>query len=345
MAKRTIVEINGRQYDASTGKIVTETPTASRVIDGFQAPISAKKQPTQKLVSSRQVNAATSLHKAPQKTNKLHPAVAQKQVTPKTVASKSGVVQRAPQQASPDVSVPSSTAQSRMERAQSHQRSAHVTRFHAAQQEAPQQPAEPPVAQIPAEDIAPAQPITKPTQILKTKAPEPEAENEVATEKKPGALARLRGRRPKLLPVAMTTALLLMLGGYVAYQNIPNMALRVAAQRAGFNASLPGYSPSGFSFGGPVSYSDGIVELEYSSNSDDRNYKLIQRESSWDSQSLLDNFVLNTTSDYLTFQERGLTVYIYDSSNATWVDGGIWYTVEGNSLLSSEQLLKIAGSL
>lgn len=123
------------------------------------------------------------------------------------------------------------------------------------------------------------------------------------------------------------------------------MALRIASSRAGFQASLPGYSPSGFRFAGPVAYSDGVIELEYASNSDDRAYSLTQKESAWDSQSLLDNYVENRTDDYLTFQERGLTVYVYDGSQATWVDRGIWYTIEGDSNLTTEQLLKIASSL
>ena len=133
--------------------------------------------------------------------------------------------------------------------------------------------------------------------------------------------------------------------GYVTYLNIPRMTLRVASSRAGFEAQLPSYSPSGFKFSGPVAYAPGQVTLQYKSNTDERAYSILQKQTTWDSETLLDNFVSQETDLYSTYQERGLTVYIYDGSNATWVNGGIWYTVSGESLLTSEQILKIAASL
>ena len=60
---------------------------------------------------------------------------------------------------------------------------------------------------------------------------------------------------------------------------------------------------------------------------------------------LLDNYVSVSNRDYQTKEEKGRTVYIYDDSNATWVDGGIWYQIEGDSSLSSDQLLNIVASM
>ena len=337
--KRTIVEINGRKYDANTGQIVSETPTATPVIDGFKAPIASSS--VNSAPKLRTVNTANSIHQQPQKTKKLHPAAVKKTVVPNTVISKSSTL-RKPAAADVQPAVVQNPQSTRQERATLQTKSEHIRRFQASVQEAPA-PVEDQVE--PEQVAAPIAPMpravpARPSNVVEQSQPEVQTE-----KKKPGFLKRATQRRPRLVPAAIMTVAVLAIGGYVAYQNIPNMALRLAAQRAGFNASLPGYSPSGFGFSGPVSYAEGVVELEYSSTSDDRSYSLVQKESSWDSQSLLDNFVTANSDDYLTFQERGLTVYIYDTSNATWVDGGIWYTVEGNSLLTSEQLLKIAGSL
>jgi hypothetical protein len=96
---------------------------------------------------------------------------------------------------------------------------------------------------------------------------------------------------------------------------------------------------------GPVQYSAGQITISYKSNSDDRNFQLVQRNSDWNSQSLLNNFVTREDEKYLTYQDKGKTIYVYDGNNATWVSGGIWYQVEGKSSLSSDQLLKIASSL
>ena len=337
--KRTIVEINGRQYDTVTGKIISNTPNATPVIDGFRAPTKAVKKAAQ----PRTVNAANSIHKKPQKTQKLHPAAVKKQITPKKIMSKATPAKR--ESAVTEVHKPVMLGQrsARAKRATLHSKSEQVTRF---TPQAIKSKAAPIVEAQPAPAV---EPMRQPEVVTRPEAqaqPEPPQQAEAQLqEKKQGFISKISQKRPRLVPATITTALFLAAFGYVAYKNIPNMALRVAAQRAGFDASLPGYSPSGFGFAGPVSYSEGIVELEYRSNSDDRTYRLIQRESSWDSQTLLDNYVSSVSKNHLTFQERGLTVYIYNDSNATWVDGGVWYRVEGSSLLTSEQLLKIAGSI
>ena len=165
----------------------------------------------------------------------------------------------------------------------------------------------------------------------------------------PSGKRRIRdffAKRPRTVTILATGASVLLLVGYITYLNIPNMALRVAAARAGFEANMPGYRPNGFKFSGPISYSPGQITIKFDSNTDDRSYTITERETNWDSQSLLENFVKSETDLYSTFQERGLTVFIYDGSNAAWVNGGIWYTIAGDaSLLNSEQLLKIASSL
>jgi hypothetical protein len=144
--------------------------------------------------------------------------------------------------------------------------------------------------------------------------------------------------------VAISLTILVVVG-YVTYLNIPNVAMRVAASRAGFDATLPAYTPDGFGFEGPIAYNSGQVVVDFSSNTDKRNYSIAQKKSNWDSKSLLENKVKNETDNYLTFQDKGLTIYVYDGTNATWVNRGIWYTIEGDSKLNTEQLLKIATSL
>ncbi len=147
--------------------------------------------------------------------------------------------------------------------------------------------------------------------------------------------------------VAISTTVLagLLLGGLYAYQNVPKLAMRVAASRAGFSANMPGYSPAGFSFNGPVQYSEGQVVVGFKSNTDDREYKLTQQTSNWSSDSLLSNYITTNNKQYQTYEDRGRTIYIYDGNNATWVDGGVWYQIEGKSQLTSDQLVRIAASL
>lgn len=132
--------------------------------------------------------------------------------------------------------------------------------------------------------------------------------------------------------------------GYVFYLNVPNLKMKVAASKAGFSANLPSYNPSGYKMNGPISYSAGQITVGYRSNTDTRHFSITQKKSNWDSESLLSNFV-NEKKNYQTIRDQGLTVYVYDDSSATWVNGGIWYMIEGESELSSQQIIKIATSM
>lgn len=133
--------------------------------------------------------------------------------------------------------------------------------------------------------------------------------------------------------------------GYVAYLNFPNVAVRVAASRAGFQATMPNYKPGGYTFAGPVHYTNEQVVISFRSNTDDREYQIIERQTNWDSGSLLENYVAKESDRYLTFQESGLTVYIFNGSQAAWINKGVWYRIAGDAALNTEQVLKIAASL
>lgn len=135
-----------------------------------------------------------------------------------------------------------------------------------------------------------------------------------------------------------------LLTSFVLYQNIPNLSMRIASSKAGFDASLPGYSPSGYALSGPVVYSPGKITVNFSSNSDDRDYSLTEQVSNWNSQALIDNYLVAKNKNYQTYQEKGKTIFLYDDKNATWVSGGVWYQIEDADELSSSQILNIASS-
>lgn len=152
------------------------------------------------------------------------------------------------------------------------------------------------------------------------------------------------GKTIKGLGLVTAAFSILLLGGFFAYQYMPNIAMRVAASKAGFSARLPGYQPSGFSLQRPLKHSPGRVTASYKDPKGDRQFQLIQRSSTWNSETLLDNVVTASNQPYQTYQNKGNTIYIYGDSNATWVSGGVWYQIEGGVALSSDQLLRIANS-
>ncbi len=160
--------------------------------------------------------------------------------------------------------------------------------------------------------------------------------------RRPGG--KIIGHKARLASISALGLSVLLVGGYIAYLNAPNLAVRIAASRSGVEAALPGYSPNGYRYSGPITYRPGSVVVNFRSD-DGQRYAITQEESNWDSRSLLENVVARRDDNYRTFQEKGLTVYIYDGSNAAWVNDGIRYNVEGTASLQPEQLLRIAASL
>lgn len=164
--------------------------------------------------------------------------------------------------------------------------------------------------------------------------------------KRRSRIAKRTGLGARSVNIAAAMAAIFVLGGFIAYQNAPNISLRMAAQKTGIRAALPGYRPSGFALDRSIRYSPGQVIINFQSNSDKRAFSISQSVSSWNSDTLLDTFVARNDQAYRQVsQASGRTVFLYGDANATWVDGGIWYRIEGDSSLARDQLLKIASSL
>lgn len=153
-----------------------------------------------------------------------------------------------------------------------------------------------------------------------------------------------RSSQPRLATILTSSLALLLLAGYLTFINLPNISMRVAAVRAGIAANYPNYSPDGYHFNGPISYKPGEVNITFKSNTNQKGFTIKQQASSWDSKAVLDNYVTKKTGTYLTYQERGLTIYSF-GDQAAWVNGGLLYTIDGDAPLSSEQLLNIATSM
>jgi hypothetical protein len=316
------VEINGRKYDAATGKLIKQTSTKSRgaSIDGFSkakpanqlhARTSKSKTLDRKAVSStkNQITGKASLqpkvvHRSEQAKSQVHKVDPVRQQRASTVA-KSSLISKFGRSHKAETQV---AAQSEVKAKQ------HVT---------------PVQKQVSA---------YAPTESNKEKQKTPKKKN---TRR----FMAFKFDKPKARSVFASAALVVVVFGYITYLNIPNLSLKIAASRAGIDATFPGYKPSGFTMSGPINYSRGLVTLSFRSNTDERAFAIAERASSWDSESLLANYVEKETPNYVTFQDKGLTIYVFDGSNATWVDGGIWYTIMGDSQLNSDQLLKIAASM
>lgn len=152
-------------------------------------------------------------------------------------------------------------------------------------------------------------------------------------------LHRLR----KITSISAATLAVFLIAGFVAYQNSAAIQLRLVSSRAGIAATLPAWQPSGFKLG-TFNYGPGTVTVSYK-NLDGSHFSIAQSSSSWDSKTLLSEYVYPNNETYDTINSAGTTIYTYGKDNATWVSGGIWYKLTSDGSLSTSQIVNVATSM
>ena len=218
----------------------------------------------------------------------------------------------------------------RLERAKNTPKSDHITRFTAKRVKPT------PVEAKPAEVPAPYTPV--PPHVVTQHQSLSEILAKTPVEPVNALRTSSAGR------IAATVAAVAILAGYVWVQNYPKLAITSAGNHAGIAASLPGYLPSSYSLA-TTTTAPGIVTLKFASPTAQDPLTITQHRTDWDTSSLLDNYVSKVAADYSSIEGQGLTVYLFDSNNASWVNHGVWYSIAGTARLSREQILKIAYSL
>ncbi len=356
MAGKNIITINGRAYDAITGMPATHTSDSARkpehpkshahkshkAFSDISGPARVKMtEPTDPKHSVQHSEVkARAVHQKPQKSQTLLRSALKKPMPLRQL-------EPVPVKIEADYAKP----------AIQHHRSPMVSKFgvepvkkeSVKHEAAPQVRGEaaPRVHPVVTKALAARPEIAAPAQPQNSKELKEALIRERLAEAQPNQHHAQRHRRfsqPRLATILTSSLALLLLAGYLTYINLPNISMRVAATRAGIAANYPNYSPDGYHFAGPITYQPGEVNISFKSNTNDHNFVIKQKASSWDSQAVLDNYVSKKTGTYLTYQERGLTIYSY-GNHAAWVNGGLMYTIDGDAPLSSDQLLRIATSM
>ncbi len=147
-----------------------------------------------------------------------------------------------------------------------------------------------------------------------------------------------------LASVVAASLAVLVIGGLFGLQNKDAITLRFADAKAGFNASLPTYQPEGYGVGS-FSYAPGNVGTSFQNADTGREYTLNQQTTKWESEALLDNYVRVNYPSYQALQSGNQIIYVYGKNNASWIKNGIWYQLTSNGNLSTSQVLSIADSI
>lgn len=358
---KTTIELNGKRYDARTGKIIGDandvpqltsatqkkqhSSHSGQVVDGFirRTPSSlqnlAPKVVNTAQISSKDAKQSVSLTTAKHTKRKLS-----KSQTLMRPAVKKPLIAKNDIHVVKHLTKPSHAELARIARAESSAKSPLVSRYNNAASTIHKTEAHLPVVVSKAKTEAFNELQTLEHALRDATSHMHQLEKGIVH--KAHVLERF-GFKNKFANVSAMSFAVLLLIGFFAYQNATVISMKVAASRSGVNAQLPGYKPAGYGVAGGVKSEPGKVSVSFKSRTDDKAFTVTQQSSSWNSGTLLANEVTKTHCNtcYQTWQNDGKTVYIYDNSNATWVSGGIWYQVVGNADLTSDQLLRLANSL
>ena len=196
--------------------------------------------------------------------------------------------------------------------------------------------------------LAAVQPIEKETDVLARNV-------STASAKSTAKLDRTHSKRKKQatekaglsagrrFALAFSVAAVAVTGlAFLIINSVPDISLQVAAMQVGIDATYPAYVPRGYTMTS-VTSNDGRIRLTFSD--DENTFVITESQSSWDTSAVLNNYVKPEWETYTTTHENGITVYL-NNSNAAWVNGGIFYTVEcENNALTKKQLTNIVAGL
>lgn len=157
---------------------------------------------------------------------------------------------------------------------------------------------------------------------------------------------RTKHRHPIRIAAGVVSSLtaVALIVGFIAYQNMALIQLRLASSHAGIAATMPIWQPSGFHLG-DLTYSHNNVAITFVDPASSQSYTISQSPTNWDAIALLNAYVYPNNETYDTLSSGNTTIYTYGNNDATWVSGGIWYKLVSNGTLSNSQIVNIATSM
>jgi len=343
----SVVEVNGNRYDALTGQLLG-TPKAiksavstsgKKMIDGFV--VGPHHSSKSKERAAKRTPKAGSLHQGQQRTRTLMRKAVKKPVDAITIPAKS--VLRRPKTHDP----------TRELRAKTISRHAKVSRYGLVHRKA--QVTKPAPTKVVAASAASAEIVNPRVPSMVTSVSHRKLERLLdealvrADAHKQMMNARKHSYRFKRLPkwalITFGGIILAIIVAIIVWQTLPSVAVRVAADRAHVSASMPSYTPAGFTFAKPLQYDPGTVTIQYVNKADSaQSYSVTQKNSNWDDSTLQSNY-LPANAPVQTSNVDGTTVYVYgENGDAAWVNHGVLYSLKNKANLPSDQVFKIVKS-
>lgn len=364
MKKDTIITVNGQKYDTVTGLPVNDTAPVTPAVKPAAVPPPMPRATT----NARSLHAAPGRTKTLRRTTKKSPAATQNSL--KTSAKKQQALsstpaarqrQTSPQSPGGNVSDIISSRKSRPSHTQPHPATnPQVKKFAATPSKKPSAspditPRNHPHAAAAAQKKTTVQrhaaaraPSSAPSAPHTTKAIKDAEIKKALVAAKPPSQSPTPPRPPRrhrrTVRWSALIIFILLVVGAIVIMYLPTISVRIASTQSGVQAEVPHFMPDGYRLRLPAAAENNRVTLTFVSNQNDATFTLTQEKSSWDSQAVRASVEQQSGGQFLTTNDRGLTIYTYNG-NAAWVNKGILYQIKGDSQLSNDTILRIASSL
>jgi cation transport ATPase len=328
--KQDFTVVNGQSYDNETGMPIAGKPAQSPAKKGTEAAGASRG-----VDAARVTTANTERSKTLRRTALKKPAAAQatpvaatpaNQVTPRTPRRRVSDIARHPsvQKHAPAPVAPVKSSDI-APRTHPHVVKANV---HMAQKRAA-------VAPAPSHG---APKNAKEAEISKAMASAPSKKEQTVAHKRQST----KGRKKAIKITAIIVSILIVLA-VIAWFLLPTLLMKLAGFQTGVPATLPQFTPEGYSLSFPIKSDNNTVTSTFRA-AGNSSFTLSQAKSAWDSDAVRAMVEKQSNGQFLTAVDRGLTVYTY-GGNAAWVNKGILYTISGEPPLSSDTIMDIAQSL
>jgi len=153
--------------------------------------------------------------------------------------------------------------------------------------------------------------------------------------------------RTHVASMAVGSLALIVIASFIAYQNNPSLQFKIATIKAGVSATMPNLAAAGFKFNG-VKAGDGKLTIGLHSDTTNGDFQLTQANTNLSDSDMIQTIGATNSSGeptYSTVNANGTKVYRFSNTNATWVSDGEWYTVDGNTALTNNQLRSLVQNI
>ncbi len=332
MTKQTI-ELNGKHYDAVTGELVsakaekepTQHASATKTVKTENAKVEVKAAVNHTKahdVQSSQTLMRKSVKRpgADTKQYSVHVPVAHEEATP--IHVKHGV---------------HAVNQHRLERSKTVQQSAYVQKYnplHHVPVTLSSVPVQPEPKQEEQEAPVAPPPIQHGIEMFERAIENASHYVDISAQKKHFT----KKQRRHALSMGSGFAALMLVAGFMVYQNTPGLQISAAGMRVGLSTATPDFKEIGFSYNGVTTAQDKrIIGLKDGQGS----YQLTQQKTNWSGDSMIHSVSSTDASgnpNYTTAEVNGQKVYKLRNGSTMWVKDGVWYSLSGNRGVNPQKL-------